>query len=1142
MNRPQPLRLLRAGLLVASALVAAPLLAGDGTRPDEAGLEEQFRDPPGSARPRVWWHWMNGNVTKDGIAKDLEWMQRIGIGGLQNFDANLDTPQIVDKRLIYMTPGWKDAFRFAVAEADRRGLEFTIAASPGWSETGGPWVPAKDGMKKLVWSETLVDGGKRFTGTLAAPPAVTGPFQDLGKAPSITELMAGKTEAKEKHRASGAGPVLAFPVDAAADAPLPLVRGPDGSALDAAALFDGNLRSSVTVMPPAASDGAAGQTAAPAVTFEYPRAQTIRSATVHMPGSWMMWIGGLLAPKLQASADGKSWRRVADVELGSVPTTVSFAPVTAKYFRVVLEPRLDGVKNVLNQPAEGIDLAGTPYGDIGAAQSASRPITLAEINLSAQPRVDSWETKAGFTISPDYYALNAGLPDDAGVAAGAIIDLTGKVKPDGTLDWTPPKGRWKVLRFGWSLVGTENHPAPDEATGLEVDKFDGAAVRRYLEHYLSMYDEAVGDVPAGRDGLDGILTDSIEVGASNWTPAMLEQFRRLRGYDPLPWLPVLTGTIIGSRSQSDAFLYDFRRTLADLLASEHYGTVAAVAHENGIKVYGEALENGRPSLGDDMAMRRHADIPMSAMWTHTREEGPRLAHLADIKGASSVAHIYGQNLAAAESLTSSLAYWDHGPAYLKRVIDLAFSLGLNRPVIHTSVHQPVDDKVPGLSLGIFGQYFNRHEAWGQLARPWVDYLSRNALMLQAGRNHADIAYFFGEEAPLTAHYQNKPIPRIAGHAYDFVNADALLDALSVDGNEIVSSGGARYKAIVLGGTSSRMTLPVLRRIAELAEGGATVIGAAPESSPSLKDDAGQFAALRKRLWAGGEVTKVGKGRVIALADAGAGIALSGIASDFRFTGASEGAHIPFVHRKLADGHSYFLVNPQARSETIEARFRVTGKVPELWRAETGTSEPVSYRMEGGETVVPLTLASDESVHVVFRKDTSKQALTIEKPEPRLVATLDQPWQVSFQKDRGAPASVTLPKLLPLDEHGEAGVKHFSGLVTYQTGFRAPAGWRKGQKVWLDLGEAREVAEVLVNGKHAGYAWHAPYRIDISQHLRAGANTLEVRVANLWVNRLIGDAGAETGKVTWTALKSTYRGDAKLRRSGLIGPVSLLAGE
>ncbi|MBB5685351.1 glycosyl hydrolase [Sphingobium boeckii] len=1124
-------QILRAMLIAGTALVAVPVLAEDAPKASAPAptLEDQFRDPPASARPRVWWHWMNGNITKDGIAKDMAWMKRVGIAGLQNFDANLTTPTVVDKRLVYMTPEWKDAFRFAATEADRQGLELAIAASPGWSETGGPWVPAEDGLKKLVWSETEVMGGKRFGGKLAAPPAVTGPFQSIAKAAGIAGMMSdgGTPKPVPGHYADVA--VLAYPIDTTSAPPQARAMSQDGHALDMGLLTDGDLSSAVEI-----NKGTSEHPAA--VTLDYGKPQTMRSASLFMPGAAMLFFGANVNPRLEASDDGKAWRAIADMPATMVPTTISFAPVTAQHFRVLFAPAGPGPLASFFDSSVGIDTAAMAKG-MGAAGSSA--LKIGDLRLSPEVRIDRYEAKAGNHIEQDYYALSTDVPEAAGVAPSKVIDLTAKVRPDGTLDWVVPKGRWRVLRLGYSLLGTENHPAPPEATGLEVDKFDGSAVRRYLDHYLGMYRDAAGQDMVGAKGVQAILTDSIEVGAANWTPRMIDQFKRLRGYDATPWMPALTGVVIGSRAESDRFLYDYRRTLADLMASEHYGTVATVAHESGLKVYGEALEDHRPSLGDDMAMRRHADVPMAAMWTYAKKDGPKLTYLADIKGAASVAHIYGQNLVAAESLTSSLSYWRHAPSSLKPVIDLEFVTGVNRPVIHTSVHQPVDDKVPGVSLFIFGQYFNRHETWGEMAKPWVDYLARNSLMLQQGRNVADVAYFYGEEAPLTALYGDKVVgdaPRTS--AYDFVNADVLTAALKNDGTELVAPGGARYRLLYLGGSSHMMTLTTLKRIAALAEGGATVVGMAPESNPSLADDPALYAALVRRLWSGQAETAVGKGRVIASTDVEAALRTIGSAPDFRFTGGQSDSEIPFVHRKLADGDSYFLVNRKDRAETVEAHFRVTGKAPALWRAETGTSERVSYRIEDGETIVPLTLAPEESLHVVFRSPAQADALDIRKFAPVERGRIEGAWTLRFQPGRGAPATATMASLSPLNESSDPGIKYFSGITTYTNTFNTPAGWKAGQPLWIDLGTVHELAEVSVNGNDVGATWHAPYRLDIGTAVRPGRNRIDIRVANLWVNRLIGDAQPGAAKITYTSLPS-YRPDAQLSPSGLIGPVRLL---
>ena len=1101
-------------------LLAGALLAATSLSPVQAAdadpLAAGFADPPNSARPRVWWHWMNGNVSKDGIRKDMEWMKRVGIGGLQNFDANLATPQIVPKRLIYMHPEWKDAFGYAARTAEELGLELAIAASPGWSETGGPWVKPKDGLKKLVWSETLVTGGKRFSGKLAKPPSITGPFQSIKFREAFSEPGAEHAE-KPVHYDDIA--VLAVPVGRAGVASGSVESG--GQPIEPAPLVDEDLETSANVLR-----GTAQQPTV--IAIDYPAPTTIRSATIFIPGEVSPFTGAAFTPVLEVEQGG-TWRSIASLPLTAVPTTVSFAPVTADRFRVVLGPSTEPERIGLGEGAPGaqsLNFFGPP--------SPDAPVKIAELRLSGEPKIDRYEAKAGFSIARDYYDLSASVPDMAGVDPARIVNLTGKMKPAGTLDWTPPKGGWRILRLGHSLLGTTNHPAPAEATGLEVDKFDGPAVRNYLETYLGMYRDASGGM-IGDKGVRALLTDSIEVGAANWTPRMIDQFKRLRGYDPTPWLPALTGVVIGSRGESDKFLYDYRRTLGDLMASEHYGTVAAVAHENKLKVYGEALEDVRPSLGDDMTMRQYADVPMAALWTWNRGSVPRPTLVGDMKGASSVAHVYGQNLTAAESMTAFNSPWAFAPADLRRIIDFEFAQGINRPVIHTSVHQPVDDKQPGLSLAIFGQYFNRHESWAEMAKPWVDYIARNSFMLQSGRNFADVAYFYGEEAPLTALFAQEPLKDLPKrYAYDFVNPDALLNQLSIENGELVAKGGARYRLLYLGGTSQRMTLTLLRRLAALVEAGATVVGNAPTSSPSLKDDPAEFEALKAKLWSG---RPLGSGRVIAGDDVEASLGSLGIVPDFEFEKPEQDSEILFVHRRLPDGDVYFVNNRVDRPQRVEARFRVIGKAPEIWHADTGTSEPASYTIENGVTTLPLELGAEDSFFVVFRKPADAQKVSYVKPVLTPVTDLSTGWSVNFQSGRGAPATSKLEALAPLNQNADAGIKYFSGIATYSRSFSLPAGARPDGRLWLDLGRIGDVAEVRVNGKLVGTAWHAPYRLDIGDAVRRGSNRLEIRVANVWVNRLIGDAQPGAQKVAFVAAP-TYKPDAPLRPSGLIGPVTL----
>lgn len=1106
---------LKAALLASVFLLPLPVAAQTPAATDPVAAA--FANPPQSARPRVWWHWMNGNITKAGIQKDIDWMSQVGIGGLQNFDASLMTPQLVDKRLVYMTPEWDDAFRFAAQLADQKGLEFGIAASPGWSETGGPWVQPKDGMKKVVWSETIVAGGKAVSVKLPAEPRMTGPYQAM---PMLPDIMGPAPDPNKAPQYGADIAVYAVPVTARA-LPAPVIRSGD-TMLDAAALASVGAGAD---LPPLSPDKPV------VVTIDYAAPQTVRSATLYFPGAATTFDAASFTPVLEASHDGQTWQKVADVPLTQVPSTAGFAPVTAAHFRVVLTGKAPAL-NPAFMPVPGADLG--PFASFG--QPAA--LHLGQLALSAEAAVNQAQAKAGFATANDYYTLDAGVDSsEAGVPASAIIDLSNKVAADGTLNWTPPKGQpWKIVRIGWSLTGTENHPATPEATGLEVDKYDGPAVRAYMETYLGKYETAAGKDLIGAHGVRAMVTDSTEIGSSNWTPAMLDQFQRLRGYDARPWLPALTGIIIGTRAQTDAFLYDYRRTLADLVASEHYGTVATVAHEHGLTLYGEALESTRVTLGDDMAMRSHADVPMSAMWTYHPEFGPSATALADMRGAASVSHIYGQNLVAAESLTSALSPWAFAPADLQPMIDMEFASGVNRPVIHTSVHQPLgDDKKPGLSLMIFGQYFNRNETWAGMARPWVDYISRNAYMLQQGRFYADVGYFYGEEAPLVTLYHDKP-PADAPvrYAYDFVNADALMQKLSVQDGDVVADSGARYRVLYLGGSSDRMTLATLQRIDALAEAGATIVGNAPITSPGLNDDPVTFSALVKKLWSGEAVTQVGRGRVIAGHDVEAALASVGQQPDFSYSG---DAPILFVHRRLADGDLYYVDNRTKTPVTTEARFNVTGKAPELWHADTGKSEPVSFLTDGGATVVPLNLAPQESVFVVFRQPATATSATVTPATLSKIADVDGAWDLSFD-GLAAPAPVASGHLGSLTDSADPAVKYFSGTTAYHTTLILPKGVKPGTPLRLDLGQVGDVAEVFVNGKSAGIAWKAPYAVDIGGLTTKGENDIEIRVADLWVNRLIGDAQPGAQKVTFTAAP-TYKADAPLRPSGLIGPVILL---
>ena len=1090
------------------------------------GLKDGFDHPPETALPRVWWHWMNGNITQQGIKLDLNWMHQAGVGGFQLFDAALSTPQVVDQRLAYMTPEWKSAFKYATGLADQLGLEMAIAGSPGWSETGGPWVPAKESMKKYVWSELRLEGGRPFNGTLPHPPANPGAFQNLpiedpGDISNSSYLGSG-------FYADSA--VVAYR-EAETDKTLPTAKITLSSgSIDTALLSDGDLAKAVSFPMAPGLDQKAW------IQYEFAQPQTIRALTIvsaaRDPFDTFLPPGDASGKALEVSDDGQSFRVIANIPRGGTTEhTLAFAPVTAKFFRVTFQT-----------------LAAPKKPSTDAASSTpppSREIAIAELLLHPGARVNRFEEKAAFNATSDTYGLatiDFGAQD--AIKRGDVIDLTNKMTPDGKLDWTPPPGQWVVVRFGYSILGITNHPATKEATGLEVDKLDRQYVKNYMTNYLDSYKSAVGPEEMGKRGVRYVITDSWEAGAQNWTDHMIEEFTRRRGYDPRPWMPVLTGRIVGDSQASDKFLWDLRKTIADLTADYHYGQVQDSLKERSMGHYGESHEAGRAFIADGMEVKKLDDIPMSAMWTQTLEVNkPTYGYNADDRESASVAHLYGQNIAAAESMTTcdTNYAWAWSPATLKPTADQEFLNGINRFVIHESAHQPLIDKAPGVTLGPCGQWFNRNETWADQAKAWTTYLARNSYLLQQGHFAADVLYFYGEDSNLTAIFANSAPNVPEGYNFDYVNADALIHELSVQNGAITTQSGMSYKVLALDKYSQHMSLPVLRALNHLVEQGAIVAGEKPIDSPSLADDAAEFHKLSDALFGSGQsVQTVGKGKVYAGQNAEAALKASHTAPDFDYAKPANGQQISFVHRKLADGDLYFVDNRGKQESTFDATFRVAGKAPELWYSETGKSTPATFTIADGRTRVPLHLEPWGTVFVVFRNNT--QALSHTEPAVtyKEAAVVEGPWTVAFQPGRGAPPSITLDKLTPWNENSDKGVKYFSGLGTYTKTIEASPSWfGKHQTLWIDLGEVKNLAVVSVNGKEVGTVWHSPYRVDVTSALKPGSNQISIKVANAWVNRLIGDKQPDAKvKYTFTTW-DVYKPDSSLQPSGLLGPVKVL---
>jgi len=1135
-------------LILFSAFVMSIPQSFTFAQTSDAELEQGFKNPPDSAKPQAWWHWMNGNVTKEGITADLEWMHRVGIGGMQMIDANLGTPQFFDKPLVWMTPEWKDAFRHAADEAHRLGLEMGMEAAGGWSETGGPWVKPEAAMKKIVWSETLVEGPKVFSGVLTHPPTNNGRFQNMGKPMELDNpTPQGLPEEKPARPLPPAPPDPTF----YADSKVVAYRLPEGEVrmadahpkittsepgLDPAALTDGNW---ATELPLHVNAGESQ------VWIQFEFAQPYRAEALLLGGGNVnVFSGGTIVEgELQSSDDGSHWMAISSL---SAPyfinrdfpiQTYSFPPTTARFFRVMLRPAT---------PDSGVMALAAA---VGVHVPEAGVIRLAELELSSA-RVNHWQGKAAFgdtsdfsTISTPHVGRNEVVPRED------VIDLTARMRPDGSLDWDVPAGRWVILRLGYSLGGKKNHPATFEATGYEVDKLSAQHVTDYFKTYVEMVSSAAG--PNFGKTFRNFLMDSWEVGLENWTDDMIPEFTKRRGYDPTPFLPVLTGRIVESSEASDRFLWDFRRTIADLLAENHYGAATQYLSKFGVGLYAQAEGPFSPTTADAILGKGQVTYPMAEFWVPKPGNKDTYYHCTDLWEAASATHIYGKKIASAESFTTgaSAPVWA-SPYYMKPIADRAMSYGINRFVISSADHQPfVDDRHrPGMTLGYSGQNDTRTNTWAEQSVAFHTYLARSSYMLQQGQFVGDLAYFYGEGVPGTIYFWKPLNPALPqGYEADWMSSDVILNRMSVRDGRLVLPSGMTYKVLVIPDYVTKLTLPMLRKIRDLVAAGGIVIAAKPTGSPSLSDESkdAEYRSIVIELWgimdgASGNEHAYGKGKIYWGKPIEEVLAAQQTTPDFEHNMPEYDTDLVWIHRREGDRDIYFVANQKDRAEGVQTSFRVQGKEAEIWHPDTGLTEPADYKFENGRTSMRLHLDPGDSVFVVFQHATSVPSRTLPHAVDADLATLEGPWRVSFPPNWGAPPQVRFDKLISWTDSRDEGVKYFSGTAAYTKEINAAPSWFKpGAKIVLDLGSVKEIAEVSLNGKPVGgILWKPPYRAEVTTALKPGVNHIEIKITNLWPNRLIGDQQPNAKRIAWVDYRP-FKADAPLQESGLIGPVKVL---
>ena len=1086
-------------------------------------LLDGFVRPPPSARSQVWWHWMNGNVTKEGITADLEAMARAGVGGAYIFDVPTGIPE---GKVRFASDAWFDMLAHANAEAKRLGLEISIANCPGWSSSGGPWVKPEDSMKVVVCTERIVRGGEKIAGGPPSPAAeVThGFYRDIA--------------------------TLAFP-------------------RPAAEAIDPKDYGMITTFKP--GDAAA------VFRFKKPFPLTGLSLDIDVSGGYR---DGVV--KVDVSEDGETFRTAVDrmtiypFRFGRrddklfVPVSEKGKPINVRAFKIVIDLAVEtAIPGKVWEGAKSV----RPPGVKGLKSPGQR---VRAIRPEARARIPEFKAKT-FAMRAKIHGHPYAAPQGLAVDSARIVDLTGK-----ETGWTAPAGSdWVVVRFGYASNGEGPHPATAGGKGLEVDKLSKAALGRFFAGYVDKVLARCGPV-SSEGGLCGVLVDSYEVNGQNWTDGFEKIFKERRGYDLVSRLPILTGRVVGSPEVTERFLSDFRRTISELFAENYAGEFHRLARARGLRF---SLEGYGSQPCDDLKYARHCDIPMGEFWAGNVSgvtANSRIGATLNCRFPGFIAHVWGQRVVGAEAFTSTKERWDRAPVYYKAQGDRAYCQGVNRLVYHTWAHQPWTNPAnyPGMTMGFIGSNFSRTQTWWEDGAPGLlAYQARCQWMLQEGVTAADVLVFAGDGTSgfgldLTRWHDHDLVGENAfglGRQWDVCNGEAIR-AVRAEGGQIVAPSGARYNAVAV--------LPN--------------ISVDPESQTALDRLAAQGAA------------------VVPAADVHKALVARGIGPDVVCLTKECSKDFRWIHRKTggprsraaeaaADTEWYFVALPNEQAVSFELSFRMSGKVPEIWNPETGrVSKPSAWCEKGGRTKVRLDFDPFGSAFVVFRKKetngtdgTNGTYGTVSAVSAVVDVPVTGPWQISFpigwHFGTDDAKTVEWPELKDWSADADPDIKYFSGTATYTIrvpSVSAVASVSSPRRLILDLGDVKHIATVTVNGKTFPALWKPPYSVDVTDALGGprccAAETvtdaqervppvldIEIRVTNLWPNRLIGDDAlpsdaaynmptkrwkggglksipsrvfegkpSPTGRHTFTTWRH-WKKDDKPLPSGLIGPVRLI---
>lgn len=773
-------------------------------------------------------------------------------------------------------------------------------------------------------------------------------------------------------------------------------------------------------------------------------------------------------------------------------------------------------------------------------------------------------------------------------------DVTGFMRGD-HLHWSSPAGRWTILRIGYVVqtvtdagyrrVQMSSWPIPQ----WEIDPMSSEAMDLHFSETAEKLIEDAG--PLTGKTLKYTHIDSWEIGVPTWTNNFVSEFRERRGYDPIKYLPALAGKKLDTPGLTDRFTWDYRRTVADLIAKNYYGRLSELSAKHGLGMHPESGGPYFDQFINALEILGISDIPMAEFWSsrgpvrgadgaprgttqgvpsaffHTSAKSMPAQFGATVRQAASAAHTYGKPVSQAEAFTNFNKDWSEDPYFLKPYGDRAFCMGLTRNVLCFFVHQSTLTDVPGYQWEHVGTHFDRNVTWWPKSNAWLTYLARCQHLLRQGRFVADILYFCGEAIPNFVLLDRKPIN---GYDYDVIDAHALLTRADAQNGRLILADGMSYRYLVIpDGTAEDISPEVLEKLRELIEGGVTIVGQRPKRSlglvnyPASQEHVTRLAAL---LWGGadkkqGRTRHVGKGRVIQDTTLEKVLAADGLPPDLELRAVTNDIELDWIHRQTERMDIYFVANLSEAAGQVEAAFRVSDKAPELWDPVTGDMRNLAeFHREESRTIVPLQFAAKQSWFVVFQKPVSHSVMADGRNFRRTmqVSELTGPWEVSFDPRWGGPGTVVFQELEDWITRTEEGVKYYSGTATYRKTFDAP----NAAVTYLDLGAVKNLAHVRLNGEDLGIVWTAPWRVNIAKALRARGNQLEIEVVNLWPNRLIGDGGlAKQHRLTKTNVRTYERNlpasfpcwwntdcderkktgaQPPLLSSGLLGPVRLLS--